>query len=605
MTDETGLAQDAGPSSRQEQLVLFAAEVAEDLDAADHLLLAAEREPGRGDHLQALDDTFAGFAARTGALGLEGVAPLTRAAHALVRACRDRVRKLEGPGFDALYETVACLRAYLDELYVHLDAGTPLPDGTDAQPTLERLLVLRAGGAVDEAPLPETRAGQRIGDILVSPPLDVPAAVIERGLEAQLKSGRRLGEELIASHLVEASVVARALRAQARHGADGHGHASSTTRVEQGRLDTLMEAIGELVVVESTLKNVPEFRNVAGDAARRVLAQLAKVARELADAGNRLRLEHAHDLFQRVSRSARELARKGGKQVRIVTHGDATELDRVLVEQLAEPLLAVVRIALAHSLEDREARERAGKPARGTVRLGARAEAGHVVVEVTDDGAGVDPAALAARLPGASVPADAAALEALLFTPGLWPPAGDPDGGGPLPTLDLLRRRLEALRGRLHVGSTPGAGLSFRIVLPLTLTTVDAMLVACGRERFLVPTMSVVESIRPEPHMVVTQAGRTELLSMRGRVMPLLRLGRLLDIGDARQDPGEALVMVLEAEERRFGLLVDDVIAQQRVVVKSLGDGIDRVELFGGAGIHGAGQIGLILNVGALLPAAA
>jgi two-component system chemotaxis sensor kinase CheA len=117
--------------------------------------------------------------------------------------------------------------------------------------------------------------------------------------------------------------------------------------------------------------------------------------------------------------------------------------------------------------------------------------------------------------------------------------------------------------------------------------------------------MSVVESIRPEPHMVVTQAARSELLSMRGRVMPLLRLGKLLDIADARQDPGEALVMVLEAEERRFGLLVDDVIAQQRVVVKSLGDGFDRVDLFGGAGIHGAGQIGLILNVGALLPAAA
>lgn len=224
MTDENGLAPDAGPSSRQEQLVLFAAEVAEDLDAADHLLLAAEREPGRGDHLQSLDDAFAGFAARTGALGLEGVVPLTGAAHAFVRACRDRVRKLEGPGFDALYETVSALRAYLDELYVHLDAGTPLPDGTDAQPTLERLQVLRAGGAVEEAPLPETRAGQRIGDILVSPPLDVPPAVVERGLEAQLKTGRRLGEELIASHLVEASVVARALRAQARHGADAAGH---------------------------------------------------------------------------------------------------------------------------------------------------------------------------------------------------------------------------------------------------------------------------------------------------------------------------------------------------------------------------------------------
>ncbi|MFO0582421.1 MAG: chemotaxis protein CheW [Anaeromyxobacter sp.] len=596
-------------ATRAEQLVQFAAETAEVLDGLDEQLLHAERDP----HLfsvQAVDDAYLAISTRAAALRLDGIAPLTASTHAFVRCHRDRNAPIGGAGLDVLYDAGGLVRAYLDEIFVHLDAGTALPDGGEAAPVVERLASLRAGGSVDEAPLPEVRGGERLGELLAGPPFDVPQAVIDRALEAQVKSGRRLGEELVASHLVDASVVGRALRAQARHarGADGpaQGQRNVLTRVEQARLDVLMEAIGELVVVESALRSVPEFRGATSEAGRRLMGQLAKVTRELTDAGTRLRMDHASELFHRVSRGARDLARRAGKQVRIVTHGDSTELDRLIVDNLADPLLALVRAAIAYGIEPRADREAAGKQGRGTVRISARTEAGQVVVEVADDGAGVDRAAVIERLRAAGQePASDAPMDALLLAPAAWPPPGDPDGGGPLPSLDAIKLRLEGLRGRVHATSAPGAGTTVRLVLPLTLTTVDAMLIACGKEKFLVPTLAVVESIRPDADMVKTRAGGHEALSMRGRILPLVRLGSLLEIPDAHRDPAEALVMVLESEDRRFGLLVDDVLAQQQVVVKSLGSGLEHVELFGGAGIHGAGQVGLILNVRALVQAAA
>lgn len=606
-------APEGGATAAPTDLVLgYCGEAAEALDNADQALLCIERGATQQDSLTVLGETF--FRIRGGAnvLGFHGLAPLAVAAYDLVQAYQQGLRRLAGPGIDALFDAVSGVRTYIDELYNHLDGGVGLPDGAAFLPVIARLAGLRAGENVPEAELPHAEPGVRLGAILEGPPLNVSPAAIQIALESQLKSGRRLGEELVASHLVEGSIVARALRAQAQAGksreAGGTHRTQTTAKVDQDRLDALMEIIGEMVVVDSTMRNVPEFRNAASDAARRCLSQLAKVTRDLSDAGTRLRMQEASDVFQVVLRNVRELSRRGTHAVKVVTEGDKTELDRTIVDQVTEPLLTLVRISIQHGIEPREAREKAGKAIRGTIRLSAHLEGGKVVLEVADDGAGIDRQLVAERAAsrGVALPASASAsLESLVFAPGVWPPPECSDGIGNLPSLDTIKRQIEALRGRLHVRSTPGSGTTFRLVLPLTLTTLDAMLVACGAERFLIPTLAVLESIRPAPHMVVTQGGRAEMLSMRGSVLPMVRLSSVLDIEGARVDPTDALVMVLEAGERRIGLLVDDVVAQQHVVIKELGTGIGRSELFSGAGIHGDGQVGLILDMTALVGIAA
>ncbi|MGC3999476.1 MAG: chemotaxis protein CheW [Anaeromyxobacter sp.] len=592
-------------SASPEALVGFCVHAAEALDAADLALIAWEYDQERQDLPTLLKETYESLRARSMALGLEGVASVGRLSHGVVTAWNDLRLPLSGGVMDTLYESVACLRGFLVGVYAHLEGGEPLAATTPRCERVARSLrsILDGEPAVD-APLPPVEPGQRVGEILVST-FDVPESAIERALQGQVRSGRRLGEELVASHLVEASVVARALRAQALVARNSDaGALAETVKVDLRRLDGLMEALGELVVVESTMRNVGEFRQAQSEAARRCLSQLAKITRELTDAGTRLRLHPAHELFSRVLRTVRETGRRTGRSVTLDLQGQATEVDRLVVEQLTEPVLALVRAAVAYGVEPRDERERIHKPSRGTVQLRARTEAGNVVLEISDDGAGIEREALlrAVGERGLALPPGARdwPLETLLCHPGVWPPPGDPDGAGALLPLDQVKARVTALRGRMTVQSTPGQGTTFQLVLPLTLTTLDAMLVACGRERFLIPTLSVVESIRPTAGMVATQAGRTEVLSLRGSVLPLVRLSKVLEVEGARGEPTDALVVVVELEGARLGLLVDDVVAQQHVVIKPLGEGMGRLAHYSGAGIHGDGQIGLILDVRAL-----
>jgi two-component system chemotaxis sensor kinase CheA len=263
-------------------------------------------------------------------------------------------------------------------------------------------------------------------------------------------------------------------------------------------------------------------------------------------------------------------------------------------------LLHLLRNAVDHGLETVEERRRVGKPVEGRLRLSAQHQGGTVVIELSDDGRGLDRAAIAARARASGLWREGGVGgEALsvIFEHGFTTSETVTEVSGRGVGLDVVRRAVETMRGQVTVSSEPGNGTCFRMSLPLTLAIIEGMLVSCGRECYVIPTLSVVESMRPRAGMLLSMANRYELLNLRGELIPLLRLGRVFEVDGAESDPANALVVVIENLGRKVGLMVDEVVAQQQVVIKSMGEGLGEARLLSGAAILPNGNVALIVNV--------
>jgi two-component system chemotaxis sensor kinase CheA len=316
----------------------------------------------------------------------------------------------------------------------------------------------------------------------------------------------------------------------------------------------------------------------------------------------RMRMVPVSGVFQKMARLTRDLGRKAGKQVRMQLSGETTEMDRSMVEQIADPLVHLIRNACDHGIEPPDARQAAGKPAEGTIRLSAYHEGGSIVIEIGDDGRGLDREAILQKAirQGLVRSADGmsdADVDALIFAPGFSTAKKVTEISGRGVGMDVVKKNVEAMRGRVTIQTRTGKGTTFKLVLPLTLAIIDGMLVACGEERYIIPTLSIVESLRPDREILVSMAEVNEMVNLRGQILPLLRLDRLFSLTGARSDPTQALVVVVEGIGQRVGLLVDEVISQQQVVIKTLGEGLGETPYVAGGAILSDGRVGLILNI--------
>jgi two-component system chemotaxis sensor kinase CheA len=373
-------------------------------------------------------------------------------------------------------------------------------------------------------------------------------------------------------------------------------------KVDLERIDALVENIGELVIVESMVAHAPEIMKLTGQPRiRNYLGQLAKITRQLQEIGIRMRMVPLRGLFQKMSRMVRDLARKSGKGIDVEVSGTGTEMDRSMVEQLADPLVHLIRNSVDHGVEPPEARRAAGKSPTGKIRLDARYEGSSVVVEISDDGRGLDCEAIVAKAVRQGLIKDGenlaeSAIYELIFAPSFSTAKQVTEISGRGVGMDVVRRNVESLRGRIHVSSRPGEGTTLSLILPLTLAIIDGTLIACGDERYIFPTTSIIESLRPSREMLSQIAGRSEILRFRDSIYPLLRLGEMLALPGYERDLEQGLVVLVESRERRVAVLVDDVLTQQQIVIKSLGGALREVSYFAGAAILSDGQVGLILD---------
>ncbi|MDR3038854.1 MAG: chemotaxis protein CheA [Candidatus Adiutrix sp.] len=464
-----------------------------------------------------------------------------------------------------------------------------------------------------EAALAEQKKnpGQRIGEILVRAG-KVDYEQIDQAVKNQEeKREAKLGEFLLKSKIGAPDKVALALREQKLSEVGHSGQvAAQTVKVETLKLDGLIDLVGELVIAQSLITSSESINVLKEQKLNKDLAQVSRITSELQRTAMSLRMVQIGQTFQKMNRLVRDLAHKFEKDVKFETIGSDTEVDRNMVDSIYDPLVHLVRNSLDHGLETPAERKAAGKSPQGTVKLKAYHQGGNVVIELMDDGRGLNTEKVLKKAveQGLASPGDnlsEAAVHALIFQPGFSTADTISEVSGRGVGLDVVKHSIEKLRGKVDFTSQRGRGSTLTIRLPLTLAIIDGMIVRVGEHRYILPTISILESFRPPKSDYFTVKNQGELIRVRDRLVPLVRLDRLVGAGGGATDPEEALVVMVENEGESRCLLVDQVVGKQEVVIKSLGESLKSVRALAGGTILGDGRVGLILDVAGLFEEAA
>ncbi|MBN2342059.1 MAG: chemotaxis protein CheA [Deltaproteobacteria bacterium] len=442
-------------------------------------------------------------------------------------------------------------------------------------------------------------ADKKLGELLVET-ASIPPYAVQKALAAQKPVGQLLVEQGVVRQETVDSALARQKTAQEMKN-------NSSIRVDTDKLDRLMNLVGELVTGVAQVTQLShtlfaeKFGTTENDEMGAAVEFLDQVSRDLQEQVMLVRMVPVEATFTRFKRVVRDLARELKKEVHLKMSGTETELDKNVIEKLVDPLKHLIRNSVDHGIEAPKERIAKGKPAAGTINLNAKQREGSIVIEIEDDGKGIDTAAILnkAKEQG-SIPESAELSDKdifnLLFLPGLSTAKAVTDVSGRGVGMDVVKRNIESLRGSIDVESMPGKGSKFIIRLPLTLAIVEGMNVRVGEEVLTIPLLSIVEQMRPGENDVKSVEGKKELINVRGQVMPLIRLHELFSFHTDNTDPCDSLVMILESEQGKYGLMVDDVLGQQQAVIKSLDKNFTKIDGVSGATILGDGRVSLILD---------
>ncbi|MEZ5427217.1 MAG: chemotaxis protein CheW [Pyrinomonadaceae bacterium] len=596
----------------------FVVESRENIEAAESALLALETEP---DNLENINTVFRAFHTVKGSAAFLGLARLTELAHlaeSLLSRIRDGEIRCTGGYADLSLRSMDMLKEMFESLQNAIDGGLmTLPnsygdlleiltdpeaagvsgdsDGNSKLDELEEESAEQSRGKLDKS--------SRLGDILV----DMGKVTEEQVMLAlSQKDGELLGVMLVNEGLVSPDDIEKALAIQKRLRTEKKSSGESSVRVRTDRLDRLIDMVGELVVAQSMLSQDESLlRGTQFELARKV-AHTGKIVRDLQDLSMAMRMIPLKNTFSKMARVVRDVAQKCGKIVYFETDGEDTEIDRNMVDLIADPLVHMVRNAVDHGIELPEDRIQSGKDKIGRVRLSAYHAGGNVVVELQDDGKGLDSKKLLKKaLEKGLIDSDKGLSESqiynLIFAPGMSTAEKLTDVSGRGVGMDVVRRNIESMHGRIEISSEKGKGSLFTIRLPLTLAITDGMLVQVGSERYIVPTVHIYLSFRPGNNAISTVAGRGEMVQLRGELMPIIRLHNLFNIPNAIENPTEGSLVIVADEKRRCALLVDELLGQHQVVAKPLGSGVGKIPGVSGGAILGDGRVGLILDTAELV----
>ena len=545
----------------------FLAESREHLDNIEQGVLVLEKEPANAEMLNTV---FRAFHTFKGGAGFLNLVPINRLAHvleSLLDLARQGKFTINSPAIELILRGRDVLKQFLDEIEGQVNGGKPpapilIPtEGLKAE--VARMIELVSSGKIPEA---------------VAAPVEMSPAPP-------------------ASPATETAAPAAI---------SANGSANAMVRVDTGKLDGLLDLVGEMVIAQSLVApNLARLGNGDVQFSRNV-AQLNRITRDLQRVSMSLRMVPIRGLFQKMARVARDISAKQNKKVNFLTSGEDTELDRGVVEELNDPLLHMIRNSMDHGIESAEKRAATGKPAAGSLHLRAYHQGGSIIVEIEDDGAGLNRDRILAKAAERGLVAPNANLADeeiyhFIFAAGFSTAEKVTDLSGRGVGLDVVRRNVEKLRGTVDISSKLGRGTLFKIALPLTLAIIDGLVIGVGAERYILPTLSVRESFRPTAEMVSRIQNRAEVVNVRGRLIPLLRLHEIFGIPAAATDPTRGIVVVVQSGANIRCLLVDALLHKQEVVIKNLNEMmVQKNPAFAGATILGDGRVGLILDVNAL-----
>lgn len=560
----------------------FLTEAREHLESVDNHLLELVSATG-ADAEEGINAVFRAFhtiKGLTGFLNLSGIMGFAHEAEALL----DRVRSKEIPVceavVDASFKANDLLKAYIAALGTSLDLQVPLCAPSNYVAAITALLEApgRAAAANASTPRRLDRASDRASD-----------EASDDGADDGVYQGASV------------DVTVNAASAQPVH-------PQTLLKVDAHRLDDLVDMVGELVIAQSMVSQSQELKLEGTSRLSGLLAQLDKITRELQELAMSLRMVPIRATFRRMARLARDVSKKLGKDVTFTTTGDDTELDKSVVDLIGDPLVHMVRNAIDHGIETSSSdRERAGKPRRAHVELRAFHEGGCIHIELVDDGRGMDRAAILAKAREKGIyEGDGAHLSDsevwnLLFAPGFSTAAAVTDVSGRGVGLDVVKRNVECMRGRIEIRSKKGEGSVFTIKLPLTLAIIDGMVVRAGGQRYVVPTLSIVRMFRPIGGQINTILGNRRVLEVGDNLVPVHRLADLFGLASSGASDQEMSAVVVQTSSGDFAFLVDELIGQQQIVIKPLGNTLSKLAGVAGGAVMPDGTVGLILDATGLV----
>ncbi|HEY3489975.1 MAG TPA: chemotaxis protein CheA [Candidatus Deferrimicrobiaceae bacterium] len=578
----------------------FITESMEHLDSIEVKMVDLEAAPDDSETLNAIFRAFHTIKGVSGFLNLRDVNELAHRTETLLDMARRNELPVTGPVIDVIFEAIDGMKGMVRDVSEKVSAGAPTREFIGTDRIVARITAVQEGR---EDSAPGTRAASippRLGDVLVEQG-KITQAEIDATLSGQADGAERqpLGMLLVEEKKISPKDVAQAIRIQKNA---ANAIEAQDIRVNIHKLDGLVDMVGELVIAQSLVCNDPDVMSIDSQRFYRNLSQLGRITSELQKISMSLRMVPIRATFQKMSRMVRDLAKKSGKEVTLLMEGEDTEIDRNMIEEIHDPLVHMIRNSVDHGVEKPDVRLAANKSACGTVTLRAFHHGGNVVIAVEDDGRGLDPEKILAKgQERGVVPAGASLSEseifALLFEPGFSTAEKITDISGRGVGLDVVKRNVEKLRGTIETRSLLGQGSTFQMKFPLTLAIIDGIVVRVGEQRYILPTNSIVEALRPPREDYLTVEQRAEIIRVREELLPLIRLHRLFSIPEGIQDPCDGLVVVIESEGQKRAVLVDELLGKQEVVIKTLGGGMANVRGISGGAIMGDGRVGLILDV--------
>lgn len=572
----------------------FIVESNEHLSNIENGVLELENVP---DDKETLNTIFRAFHTFKGSSGFLNLTPINKLAHeleTLLDLARNNKLKVDKSIIDIILEGGDVLKQFVIGMQQQIDGKMkPGPILIPIQSLINRAFAIAKGEPAPVAAAPKALPAP------VHATAPTPAAsqkVVARPPAPAAPAPAR------PTHQANVAAAAQAKAAEVPSG----NEKAAIVKVDTSKLDNLFDLVGEMVIGQSLVAQDPEIKALNSQRVNRNIAQLSRITDELQKTAMSMRMVPIRGTFQKMNRVVRDISAKIGKKIELQTRGDDTELDRTIVEEISDPLLHMVRNSVDHGVETPEKRLAKGKSESGTIMLSAFHEGGNIVIQIEDNGAGINKdRVLAKAIEKGIVSADDELSDQeifqLIFAPGFSTAEVLTDISGRGVGMDVVRRNIEKLRGKIEIQSTTDVGSVFTIYLPLTLAIIEGLIVRVGDQRYILPTLSVRESFRPTMDMISTIHETNEIVNVRGNIYPLIRLHEYFNIPVASNSVADGIIVILEAGHSQACLLVDDLIGKQEVVIKSLGYQFKTVKALAGAAILGDGSVGLILDASSII----
>jgi len=578
----------------------FVVESLDNLGTIEVRLMDLEQDPTDTETINAIFRPFHTVKGVSGFLNFNKINKFAHIVENLLDKARNGELRIDGEIVDVILESVDLLKGMIESVRDSLDTGNLFEGDEDVSQIMHKIEQLISPVQAENKKL--------FGEMLIANGT-VSEADIKAALAIQQKEpDKKIGEILVEQEKIKAKAVVSTLREQKR--ADG-GSDILQVKVDTKKLDSIVDMVGELAIAQSMLRQHEVVLNSKDRKLDQITKQLNLITTGLQDIAMSMRMVPIKNTFQKMLRLVRDLAKKAGKDVQLVLSGEDTEIDRNIMEEIYEPMVHMIRNSIDHGLELPDEREVKNKPRQGTIYLKAYHRSGNIVIEIMDDGRGLNrekilKKAVSTGLIRQEDKLSDAEIDNLIFHPGFSTAEKVTEISGRGVGTDVVKSKVEKLRGTIEVRSVNDKGSTFFLRLPLTLAIVDGMIVKVADERYIIPTLNIQESFKPKKNEYFTVKGEGEMIKVRDNLIPLIRLDQLFGLNgngsseQTRAAPWEKLVVVVENQEKKICLLVDELIGQEEIVIKSLGGWLKGIKGVAGSVIMGDGRVGLILDIGSI-----